>query len=142
VDVLPTIMECVEPGFKTDGLAGKSFLRYLKNDRGTRPVFATGTIHGDEKYALIKGDNKIILNSGYRDKKRRLIGPHSADAVELYDLTQDPLEQKNLRFKEQKKLARLMREIARLMDVPPAFQPGKRAIDKQTEERLKSLGYL
>jgi len=142
VDVLPTIMACVEPGFKTDGLAGASFSRYLKSDRGRRPVFATGTIHGDEKYSLIKGDNKIILNTGYREKKRRLIGPHSADAVEFYDLTRDPLEQKNLRFKEQKKLARLMKEIARLMDVPPAFQPGRKAIDKQTEERLKSLGYL
>jgi len=142
VDVLPTIMECVEPGFETEGLAGASFSRYLKDDNGRRPVFAMGTIHGDEKYCLIKGDKKIILNTGYREKKRRLIGPHSADAVELYDLIRDPREQKNLRFEERKTLARLMKEIARLMDAAPAFQAGKKAIDKQTEERLRSLGYL
>jgi len=142
VDILPTIMESVEPGFKTDGLAGRSFFRYLKSDRGKRPVFATGTIHGDEKYCLIQGDRKIIINTGYREKKRKLIGPHSMDAIELYDLTRDPCEQKNLRFEERKRLARLMKEIARLMDAAPAFQAGKKAIDKETEERLKSLGYL
>lgn len=142
VDILPTIMESVEPGFKTDGLAGTSFSCFLKRDRGTRSVFATGTIHGDEKYCLIKGHRKIIINTGHREKKRRLIGPHSADAVELYDLTRDPREQKNLRFAERKSLARLMKKIARFMDAAPAFQAGKKVIDKQTEERLRSLGYL
>jgi choline-sulfatase len=142
VDILPTIMESVEPGFRTDGLAGRSFSPYLKRDKGKRFVFATGTIHGDEKYGLIEGDRKIIINTGYREKKRKLIGPHSADAVELYDLARDPHEQKNLRFDERQVLGRLMKEIARLMDATPAFQPGKRAIDKETEERLKSLGYL
>jgi arylsulfatase A-like enzyme len=142
VDILPTVMDCVEPGFKTEGLAGTSFLDYLGNEGGKRPVFATGTIHGDEKYGLIEGDRKIILNTGHRAKKRRLIGPRSADAVELYDLSRDPHERHNLRFEERHKLARLMKRIARLMDATPAFQAGKKAIDKLTEERLKSLGYL
>jgi len=142
VDILPTIMAAVEAGFKTKGLAGKSFAPYLRSDRGKRPVFATGTIHGDEKYALISGDRKIIINTGFREKKRKLIGPHSADALELYDLARDPHEQKNLRFDDRRLLGRLMKQIARFMDAAPAFQPGKKAIDKQTEERLRSLGYL
>jgi arylsulfatase A-like enzyme len=142
IDILPTIMESVEPKFKTAGLAGRSFSSYLKRDKGKRPVFATGTIHGDEKYCLIQGDRKIVINTGYREKKRKLVGPHSAEAIELYDLNLDPREQKNLRLMERKRLGRLMRRIARLMNATPAFQAGKKAIDKQTEERLRSLGYL
>jgi arylsulfatase A-like enzyme len=142
VDILPTVMDWVEPGFQADGLAGTSFLGYLKSDKGRRPVFATGTIHGDEKYCLIEGERKIIINTGQRAKKRRLIGPHSADAIELYDLSRDPHERHNLRFEERKKLGRLMKRIARLMDATPAFEPGKKAIDKLTEERLRSLGYI
>ena len=142
VDLLPTLMEAVDPGFKNDGIAGESAWKYLKRDRGSLPVFASGTIHGDEKYGLIRGRQKIIINTGEREKKRRLIGPHSGDRVEFYDLGRDPSEKNNLRFEKNKDLARAVKKIARLMDVRPLFQPGKKAIDKRTEERLKSLGYL
>jgi arylsulfatase A-like enzyme len=142
VDLLPTIMEAADPGFRGEGIAGTSVWKYLKKDRGEQPVFASGTIHGDEKYGLIRGREKIIINTGEREKKRRLVGPHSGDQVEFYDLKRDRAEKNNLRFEKNKDLARMMKKIARLMDVRPLFQPGKRAIDKRTEERLKSLGYL
>jgi hypothetical protein len=142
VDLLPTLLEAADPGFKNDGIAGLSVWRYLKRDRGLRPVFASGTIHGDEKYSLIQGRQKIIINSGEREKKRRLIGPHSRDQVEFYDLERDRSEKDDIRLEKSKDLARVMKKIARLMDVRPLFQPGKKAIDKRTEERLKSLGYL
>jgi len=51
IDVLPSIMELVKPGFDRDGLAGESVWRYLKKDNGKSPVFAAGTIHGDEKFS-------------------------------------------------------------------------------------------
>jgi arylsulfatase A-like enzyme len=142
VDLLPTLMEAVDPGFDTEGIAGLSVWRYLERDRGLLPVFASGTIHGDEKYSLIRQRQKIIINTGEREKKRRLIGPHSRDQVEFYDLGRDPSEKNSIRFEKSSDLARLMKKIARLMDVKPLFQPGKKAIDKRTEERLKSLGYL
>lgn len=142
VDLLPTVMEAVDPGFKNEGIAGMSVWRYFKRDRGQLPVFASGTIHGDEKYGLIRGRQKIIINTGEREKKRRLIGPHSGDQIEFYDLERDRSEKSNLRFEKDRDLARLMKKITGLMDVRPLFQPGKKAIDKRTEERLKSLGYL
>ncbi len=142
VDLLPTVMEAVDPGFKNDGIAGMSVWRYFKRDRGQLPVFASGTIHGDEKYGLIRGRQKIIINTGEREKKRRLIGPYSPDKIEFYDLERDRSEKSNLRFEKDRDLARLMKKITGLMDVRPLFQPGKKAIDKRTEERLKSLGYL
>jgi len=142
VDLLPTLMEAVDPEFKSEGIAGRSAWRYLERDRGKLPVFATGTIHGDEKYSLIRGRQKIIINTGEREKKRRLIGPHSLDQIEFYDLERDPAEKTTLRYEKNKNLARLMKKLAGLMNVKPLFQPGKKAIDKRTEERLKSLGYL
>jgi len=142
IDILPSIMELVSPGFKRDNMAGESIWRYLKKDNGKSPVFAAGTLHGDEKFCLIKDDWKVILNTADVGTNRPLIGFRAEDTVELYDLKTDPLEKKNLREEKPKILARLLKELASLINTESPIQARKKIIDEKTAERLKSLGYL
>lgn len=142
VDLLPTILEAVDPASKTGKIAGVSFLRYLEKDGEKRPVFACGTLHGDEKYGLIWEDDKLILNTGQHQGKRHLIGWHSRDKIELYNLETDPGEKNNLRFLKPKEVARMLKRMARFLKPEQVLVPTKRAIDKWTEERLRALGYL
>jgi choline-sulfatase len=142
IDVLPSIMELVRPGFDRDDMAGESIWRYLKKDNGKSPVFAAGTIHGDEKFCLIKDDWKVILNTADMTTNRPLIGFRAEDTVELYDLKTDPLERHNLRGEKPKLLAGLLKELASLINTESPIQAREKIIDEKTAERLKSLGYL
>jgi len=142
IDILPSIMELVRPGFDRDDLAGESVWRYLKKDDGKRPVFAAGTIHGDEKFCLIKDDWKVILNTNDLTTNRPLIGFRAEDAVELYDLKTDPGERHNLRDGKSGEIAGLLKELASLINTESPIQARKEILDQKTVERLKSLGYL
>jgi arylsulfatase A-like enzyme len=142
VDVLPSIMDLVSPGFERGNIAGESVWKYLKKDNGQRPVFAAGTLHGDEKFCLIKGDWKVILNTEDMTTNRPLIGFRAEDRVELYDLKTDPRERKNLRREKPKLLSGLLKELAVLINTESPIQAREKIIDEKTAERLKSLGYL
>ena len=142
IDILPSIMDLVEPGFKKGEMAGESVWRYLKKDDGKRPVFAAGTIHGDEKFCLIKDDWKVILNTADMVTNRPLIGFRVEDAVELYDLKTDPQEKHNLREAKSKEVVGLLKELASLINTESPIQARKQILDEKTVERLKSLGYL
>lgn len=142
VDILPSVMELAEPGFKRGEMAGDSVWRYLRKDDGNRSVFAGGTLHGDEKFCLIKNGWKIILNTKDVTTNRPLIGFRAEDAVELYDLKTDPQERHNLRDDQAKILAGLLKELGALVNTESPIQARKQIIDKKTAERLKSLGYL
>ncbi len=142
VDILPSVMELAEPGFKRGEMAGDSVWRYLRKDDGNRSVFAGGTLHGDEKFCLIKNGWKIILNTKDMTTNRPLIGFRAEDAVELYDLKTDPQERHNLRDDQAKILAGLLKELGALVNTESPIQARKQIIDKKTAERLKSLGYL
>jgi choline-sulfatase len=142
VDILPSIMELVNPGFERGDIIGESVWRYLEKDNGKRPVFAAGTLHGDEKFCLIKGDWKVILNTQDLTTNRPLIGFRAEDSVELYDLKTDPREKRNLRREKPKLSAGLLKELAALINTESPIQARKKIIDEKTAERLKSLGYL
>ncbi len=142
IDIFPSVMELVEPGFKKGKMAGASVWRYLKKDDGKRSVFAGGTLHGDEKFCLIRGDWKVILNTKDMTTNRPLIGFRAEDAVELYNLRTDPHERHNLRENQPKILAGLLKELGALINTESPIQARKQIIDKKTAERLKSLGYL
>lgn len=142
VDILPSVMELVSPGFKGDGIAGRSVWRYLKKDNGKLPVFAAGTLHGDEKFCLIRDDWKVILNTKDMTTNRPLIGFRAEDTAELYDLKTDPGERRNLREEKPKVLGEMLRELSALINVESPIQARGKILDEKTAERLKSLGYL
>lgn len=142
IDILPSIMELVEPRFKKGEIAGESVWRYLRKDNGKCPVFAAGTLHGDEKFCLIKDDWKVILNTKDLTTNRPLIGFRAEDTVELYDLKTDPREKHNLRDEKPKVLAGLLKELASLINTKSPIEARKEILDEKTVERLRSLGYI
>ncbi|MCK4761850.1 MAG: sulfatase-like hydrolase/transferase, partial [Candidatus Aminicenantes bacterium] len=115
------------------------------NNPGDRSIFVTGTLYGDEKFALIKNGLKIIFNSGKKKGKNTLTGYKPGEKYEIYDLNKDPFEKFNLlneipgsRFLELKK------ELERFIATAGALKGEKITPEKEKEieEKLKSLGYL
>ena len=97
-DIFPTILGAANISVP-DNLDGKNLLPYLKKESGSSSPEKTGEVHDflvwdedDGKYAVRKGDYKLINNKG--DK-------------ELYDLSKDLGEKNNIRSSQSGKYKEL-----------------------------------
>jgi arylsulfatase A-like enzyme len=144
IDILPTILKFVNVEGSHYSLEGTILFdkREGKNDELETSIFAMGTLYGDEKYCLIRGDRKLIINSGDGKKKNRLIGFRNKSKMELYDIKKDPLEKENLANMEHKEVSRLKKVLEEFINAQSVFKSKKVILDKKTKEELKSLGYL
>lgn len=66
----------------------------------------------------------------------------SKGGEELYNLNSDPLESINLASTERERSANLRRRLDSHVKTGAPMAPGRRKIDRESEERLKSLGYV
>ena len=129
-DLAPTLLEAVglEPG---PGVAGRSFWSELPRGRvGARPALLENpAIHrqfGWAELAALRADGWKWI---------------AAPIPELYDLTTDPGELRNLADSEAARAALLRDRLARMRAGPPA--PGQaRGLSPEQEERLAALGYV
>jgi len=97
IDIFPTILELCEVQIDQN-LLGKSFAKYLKNDitqlKEREFTFSeTGALHGP--YPSPEGPNVFCIKSS----THKLIFLKDVNEWELYDLTNDPCETKNLHGK-------------------------------------------
>jgi arylsulfatase A-like enzyme len=132
VDLMPTILEAAGVGIP-DGIQGVALPRLEKLE--SRPVVAE--FHGDSensgprfeccKFAIISGSYKLIYSS--------------QGSREVYDLTADPAESRNLDKPETPLSAALLGQLtAWSRRTVPRYLSAKES--RQDEiERLKSLGY-
>ena len=93
IDVLPTLADIcnvkVPAGRKIDGVSLITFIKGIK-EKESRSLFYYWTRHSPELYnniALQKGRYKLVGNTEYNSP---------ANKFELYDLENDPYEQKNI----------------------------------------------
>jgi arylsulfatase A-like enzyme len=140
LDVLPTVLDFLAlapaPGFE-----GRSLLPVLRGeDREPRSIVLDGTLYGHDRSALRTERHKLIL-------ARR---PGAERAVELYDWTLDPREERDLAEVEPETAARLSMELeARLaayQRIASTLRPGEvqdLAPENAAEvlRQLDSLGY-
>lgn len=144
IDFLPTVLDMAN--IKKDGynLEGASLFDNLNGKGGgsEKPIFAMGTLYGDEKYCLIDNNKKLIVNTRDEKGKWPLYGYRNRSVHELYDLSRDPDEQENRKDSEHEEALRLRRDLDNFIEAGPIFKTKKAVIDKGTKERLKSLGYL
>jgi len=152
LDLMPTVLELV--GVGAEGVVqGQSlaplarglpfqrkaavmlsrFAHPNASPRGFVPEYRTGA------FARIDADWKLI----YRDQAEKA----GLNRVELYDRRADRRETKNLAAQHPEVVARLMADVTQWIEgqkqVRKLLGPGgKAALDVQTLERLRSLGYL
>jgi arylsulfatase A-like enzyme len=146
IDLLPTVIEAAGVSADTSTLQGRSLLHLIAQaeDAAQVPIFATGTYYGDEKYCLIKDNQKVILNTGNTEKKFSLIGSSSEVEFELYDLSKDPAEKDN-QIDDRPAIASQLKNILRqFKDQRSPYQQIESAIiiDDSLQEQLRALGYL
>lgn len=148
IDLMPTILEMVY--VKTDEVSqqGVSVLQRLEREDGksVSPIFAAGTLYGNEKYCLIKDNKKIIMNTDRGEKKWSLIGYGSDSRIEYYDLNEDPFEKENLVNIEIKTIPPLEEDLEKFKNMESLFEEeyGESiiVIDDELKDKLSSLGYL
>jgi arylsulfatase A-like enzyme/Flp pilus assembly protein TadD len=134
VDLVPTIAELTSlaprPGF--ENLEGRSLLPLLGSGENPteRPLFAETEVpffsYGWSRLRTVRrGSMKFI----------------DAPVPELYDLEQDPWENRNLAFEREADARRFLKEIEAWAG--DSEDPGSTlTVDSETAEQLRALGYL
>jgi arylsulfatase A-like enzyme len=140
IDIMPTLLEFTSTEFKKNQLDGKSLrdliLEKERNDR----IFISDLAHKnllDPCPAMMAtNDNKLklILDKASKGTK----------GLELYDLSKDPNETKNILQKELKSARALLEFINDYYSEKFRIQRKieKVYLDKELKEKLKALGYI
>ena len=145
IDLLPTILQLAKVETVVPNQEGVDFLAAYTQGKNALdlPVFAMGTLTGSEKYCLMQGALKLIMNTGERDEsKLDPVGCMSAEGFELYDLDRDPLEKENLGEREGDALVPLKRDLTGYMSAVPVFRGKEQVIEGELRKKLKALGYV
>ncbi|MFH1681615.1 MAG: sulfatase [Candidatus Eisenbacteria bacterium] len=129
IDLAPTILDLagIEP---PAGCEGRSLVPLLEGEeKGDRAAIAEAIIYGPDRRALVRDGYKYVYS------------PEEPDF--LFDLEGDPGETTNLIDSEPERAARMRREIEAWIVLHGGKGPAvRRALDEETIEELKSLGYV
>ena len=154
MDLMPTLFELMDvPAIDAfRGVSLASVLRGEKKDAAPRDaVYAENFRHGTAvRLSLREGDYKMV-----RVRTDEVFGGSEIDwetprmkdlrpSVELYDLSSDPGERRNLAEDEPERTKKLRAELDRLFreQSENALSANRVSIDEAARRRLKGLGYL
>jgi arylsulfatase A-like enzyme len=154
VDVMPTIAEELGIKVPSGGIDGRSLLPLADGgDEASGNSAPLGlsevasramSIHIPLKVALVRSPFKFIINEPYsrEDLAYFLSPPPPLAAVELFDISNDPGETRNLAA-ERPELARELRNLLRER-YKPRKKPGAEKVEMGDDliKQLKTLGYL
>jgi arylsulfatase A-like enzyme len=156
VDLLPTIMQVVQPGSKCADMDGKSLLPLINNEETKLRDF----VYFEETYVQnkrgIRNDRYKYIEATNEDGYCRYCHTVHGGFRELYDLHSDPMEECNI-FTEKMNVARTMRENLQTFLEKLSDKSQKRREDakeekeseplvcaegkKRMQKRFRSLGY-
>jgi len=150
VDVFPTILEQTGvsfPNLNTDGQSLFSLIRgEEKGDRSFLADIANNVLdsHMPRKIAMNKGKEKLILNQKSRkeDVEFFLSHPPFVDSVELYDLSHDSRELKNIADKRSSLANQIIKKINNIYRDAQKINTKKIEIEEELKRQWKALGYI
>ena len=142
IDLMPTLLEAV--GLEAPkGLHGRSLLPLLTGGAGGERDSARAASSSDaEVVSLLDLDGEhleSVTAGGWRLIRRRTA---NGSIEELYRLTEDPGETRNLAASEPETAARLGALLDEAGRAAPASPPEAIVVDPKLERELRALGYL
>lgn len=150
VDIMPTILEEMGLDFSDLILDGRSLMPVLKGKEKEDRIFFADIGNNvlnsriPQRAAMNSGKNKLIFNKRFskEDLAFFLYPPPSLDAVEIYDLSEDPFETLNMSNKRAELANQIIREINDIYSKAKKRKIGKADIDERLKEQLRALGYI
>jgi len=134
IDVLPTL--CEMTGLATpDQTQGKSLLPAFEgSNKGRIPYAYSESFY--PRFHFGWSELRAIQN----DRYKLILAP----IPELYDIVQDPAEEKNLVYLEKKTFKDMSAEAERFIATSEenAYEMDIRKVDEETREKLAALGYI
>lgn len=135
IDVMPTLLEMLSAP-RPKSFEGKSFLNLITEDKveEKRPAFSEETHWGEELKSVRTDGFKFIANSNF-------------ERQELYDLSADPQEKRNLVEIERERAMSLKEMLLswirqNSITIEQMKKEGHTDLDKKFIDNLRSLGYL
>lgn len=97
-----------------------------------------------QRVAMNRGKEKLILNKkfGPDDLQFFVYPPPAVDAVELYDLAQDPRERLNVADKRSHLANQIIQMIEEMTQSAHMKKTKKLEMDQELKKQLKALGYI
>jgi arylsulfatase A-like enzyme len=140
VDLMPTILELV--GLRSQGdIDGRSFASEIQQQKCSESRPAHAELKDiDDPLLVLFGDRP---SASLRDGEWKLIANLANGENQLYHLTSDPGEQRNLAQKEKARVQEMRSMIeSYLAKASPATSESRMELSPEVEKELRSLGYL
>ncbi|MFW6140697.1 MAG: sulfatase [Acidobacteriota bacterium] len=147
IDLFPTLCDLADIKYHKADIQGKSLISLVQGkENRSRDALSEAIVTGPEKKSIRRSDSKYIYTFKIKDNTlpRDLISRHPG-YEEFYMLDEDPDEKENLAAANPNICLELRELINKAITHKPASVRHLEfniKIEKDTEEKLKSLGYI
>jgi arylsulfatase A-like enzyme len=141
VDIWPTILDLagLPPLPQTDGVSLLPLMQAAA--KGEAPETPDSIAYLDQSWGRIEAEPAPLV-SIRSDSQRLMYRPKRREASEIYNLAEDPREQRNLKKSPPEWAAPLQTEIETRLEQPIAWTPTEVEVDNLERGQLRALGYV